>query len=197
MEYLQIKSKIKYLITILLAFTLLFFVISNKHKSTEITEVTEVMDNSYIANTDTSCPVDDLYLDELPEYITQNTYAVNLLKDECSLVTNSFLNDIDADNEKELFIQTSKLSCGTASCKTRDIYIIDNQETVFHKQGYDTNFRNTDEPNAFEITEQIKYWDEPPCCSSKKLVIKYIYDPDNEFNFTDTDTYIETTNFDK
>ena len=142
-------------------------------------------------NTDVTCPEEYLYLNELPSYITENPYAIALIKKECYLVTNSFLKDIDADNEEELFIQTSKLSCGTASCKTRDIYIVDNQETVFHKQGYDVNFRNVSEKNTFEVVEQIKYWDEPTCCSSKNLVVKYKYDGNNPILFKNIDTYIE------
>ncbi len=130
-----------------------------------------------VDSTDVTCKDEYLYLDDLPEYISSNQHAMEIIRDDCSLVTGSFLKDIDSDGEDELFMQTSRLSCGTASCKERSIYIIDDGKTVFNSNGYDASFKEAENSNEFEVIEQIKYWNEPPCCTSAHLSILYRYDP--------------------
>jgi len=152
--------------------------------------------NSQVIDTNIVCPDEYLYLNELPNYISENPYALNLIKKECYLVINSFLKDIDSDSNDEIFLQTSKLSCGTAACKTREIYILDGEKTLYHQEGYDLAFRKTNNQNEFEIEEQIKYWNEPSCCSSKKLVIRYRYDKDKPSDFFPINTWVEDTSFD-
>ena len=160
------------------------------------TEDIENIDNVHVVDTNVLCPIEYLFIEELPSYITQNEYALKLIKDECYLVTDSFLQDIDEDGGDEVFMRVSKLSCGTAACKTREIYILDGEKTLYHQEGYDLAFRKTNNQNEFEIEEQIKYWNEPSCCSSKKIVIRYRYDKDRPSDFFPVNTWIEDTSFD-
>lgn len=130
-------------------------------------------------NPDVHCPL--VYtstiqeLPYIPENIKTNEYVMGLLKKGCLLYVESFSQDLDSDKTDEIFLITSKVSCGTASCKTRQLAIIDGTEQIFSKEGYGLYFQKTAKSDEFETVEQYRTEDDPPCCSDKVTVTKYVY----------------------
>jgi hypothetical protein len=124
---------------------------------------------------ESACNDTNLMFEKLPSYLKNNEYAVNLLRKECSFVTDSFLQDVNNDGNDEIFMQTTSLFCGNASCKDRTIYILNANEELFYASGFDMHFEKTTEPNQFNVVEQVRHWDDSPCCSNQNLTIKYKY----------------------
>lgn len=152
--------------------------ITNKvalRNSTVKTYISDVNIGAGGENNREACTDSNLMLDKLPQHVKENQNIINLLRKECSFVTDSFQRDINSDGNDEIFMQTTSLFCGNASCKDRTVYILSSGETLFYSSGYDMKFERSTTPGEFAVTEQIKYWGEPPCCSSKRLAIRYRY----------------------
>lgn len=120
------------------------------------------------------CPVDELRLDELPNYAKNNETVKKIMIDNCYWGTTE-LADTDKDGVGEIMLQTVGYDC--ASCHAQDIYIIDEDQVTFSYSGEDLGFVLTDK--GFSVREPIRKPDEAYCCPSESRVTRYTYTNSN------------------
>lgn len=189
----KILFVVTYLLTILTTALVTFVIMKPVITSSFIEKANKVQKTGEFNRA--SCTDANLMLDQLPQYIKQNEYALNLLRKDCSFVVNSFQQDVNNDGLDETFMQTTSLDCGTGACKARTLYIITDKDSIFYEQGAGLYFEKTGSKDEFNVVKPVQYWNERPTYSSKELVVTYKYDKQEVAGFKPVNTSLRTSGF--
>ena len=120
------------------------------------------------------CPIEELRLDDLPDFAKNNETVKNIMIDNCYWAIAS-QSDPDKDGSDEIILETVGYLCG--SCHAQDIYIIDEDRVSFEYSGEDLNYSITDD--GFSIREPVRKLGESYADPSESKLIEYIYSEDS------------------